>query len=335
MTARIVFIERQKQAGVSIERVFRQIVKKLPNKKFDFLFEQMPFGNSAIGTLKNLVFYRKKTADIYHITGQIHYIALLLPKNKTVLTVHDAGILLIRGGFRRFVLKKLFFDLPFKKLKYITAVSEKTKNEIIFYTACPPEKIRVIENPLAENFTPVGKREKEFNAVCPTILQIGTMPNKNLERLIEAAAGIECRLRIIGNLAEDLKIKMENLAVKFSNAENLNDDEIKKEYENADLLAFCSTYEGFGLPLIEAQATGLPVITGRISPLQEVSGGAAALVDPFDVSAIRRAIQKIIADEKYRCELVLAGLKNVEKFDARRIAAEYEKLYGEILDAER
>jgi glycosyltransferase involved in cell wall biosynthesis len=332
MKTRINFIERRVLEGVSIEKVFRQIAANLSKDKFEFWFEKMPFLNDTAGTLKNLIFFRKTKADIYHITGQVHYIGILLPKEKTVLTIHDAGILHIRSGLRRYVLKKLFFDLPLARLKYITAVSEATKQEVISNTNCRPEKIRVIENPLEELFTTFTGPKNNFNSQCPTILQIGTAPNKNLKNLLRSIEGLDCNLRIIGNLSGEIRNELEEKEIKYQNLIDLNSEEIKKEYENADILTFCSTFEGFGLPIIEAQAMKTPVITSNISPMKEVAGGAAELIDPSDHKSMRNGFLKIINDEQYRKELVSKGEKNVLRFQAKQIAGLYEKLYEEIIN---
>src|ERR1044072_4308180 len=201
MKTRILFIERKFWEFVSIEKVFRQVADALSKEKFETSFQKLDFGNQFSGVLKNLLFFRKPEADIYHVTGHVHYIALVLPARKTVLTIYDLGFLHTRKGLRRAILKKLFLDLPVKKLKYITAVSEATKREIIKYTNCVEEKIRVIENHLGENFFSTEK--KTFNQKCPTILQIGTSPNKNLANLIKALKGLNCRLKIIGKLDKD------------------------------------------------------------------------------------------------------------------------------------
>jgi glycosyltransferase involved in cell wall biosynthesis len=290
----------------------------------------MPYFNNAIGTLKNILFYKKQKSDIYHITGHIHYIALIFPRKNTVLTIHDLVILKIRKGLRRYILKKLFFDLPVKRLKYITAVSENTKKEIVFFTGCDEKKIRVIENPLQEHFYLAKK--KEFNSSCPEILQIGTTDNKNLENLIKALNKIECRLRIIGEITNETIALLKKHEINYTNDTNLNDSEIRNEYESADILAFCSTYEGFGLPIIEAQAMQTPVITSNKSPLKEVSGGAAVLVNPDDYSDIGRGLMKIIKNEHLRASIVKNGLENVKRFEAKFIAGLYEKLYEEIIN---
>jgi len=329
MKPKILYVERKPSTAVSIEKVFRQLAKCLSKNNFSIAFQQLEFPNDALGTIKNLLFYKKTKADIYHITGHIHYIALVLPKDKTILTVHDAGILHIRSGLRRFILKKILFDLPIKKLKFITAVSEATKREIVYYTKCHESKIKVIENPLQEHF--YLTRKKFFNSRCPIILQIGTTANKNLKNLINALEGVTCRLKIIGELPEEIKSLLTEKKITYENKSNLNNEQIKSEYAESDIVTFCSTFEGFGLPIIEAQAMLTPVITSNISPMKEVAGDAAALADPTDYNSIRRCILQIINDDYYRENLVKNGIVNVKKYKPETIAALYADIYQEII----
>jgi glycosyltransferase involved in cell wall biosynthesis len=330
MKTKILFVERKPSDKISIEKVFRQVAKNICKQKFNVSFQQLEFDNNSVGTIKNLLFFRKEKADIYHITGHAHYIALILPVSRTVLTIHDLGILHIRSGLRRFVLKKLLFDLPVKKLKYLTAVSEATKREIVFFTKCDEKKIRVIENPLQEHFS--VKKKKQFNKQSPTILQIGTTANKNLINLIKALEGINCKLVIIGELEFHIKELLEEKKIDYQNKKNLNNEQIKEEYINADIVTFCSTFEGFGLPIIEAQAMLTPVVTSNISPLKEVAGDSAALTDPNDYKSIRSGILRIICDDEYRQKLTTDGIENIKRFQPEKIAILYENLYREIVD---
>lgn len=333
MKKKILFIERKFDEGPSIENVFRQIAKNLSTGRFESSFQKLEYLNDTVGTLKNLLFFRKKKADIFHVTGHIHYIALILPRKKTVLTIHDVGILYIRKGLRRFVLKKLLFDLPVGKLKYITAVSEAAKRDIVFHTKCSPEKIRVIENPLQDFFVPTG--EKKFNADCPVILQIGTRPNKNLLNLIRALKDVKCRLRIIGKISREIKIELDKNKVEFDNESNLDNLQIRDEYQKADILVFCSTFEGFGLPIIEAQAMKTPVVTSNLSPMKEVAGNGAVLADPFNFQNIRAGVLKIIENAQFRNNLICKGLLNIKRFDSGYIAGLYENFYNEIIRTEK
>jgi glycosyltransferase involved in cell wall biosynthesis len=329
MAAKILFIERKLQDGISIEKVFRQIAKSLTRENFIYSFQQLQYCNSVLGTLKNLLFFKYEENDIYHITGHVHYMSLILPVENTVLTIHDLGILRIRRGLRRFVLKKILFDLPLRRLKYITTISTSVKNEIVYYTQCDESKIRVIENPLQEHFFLSAK--KTFNSQCPTILQIGTTQNKNLENLIKALSGIVCRLKIIGKLEENILSQLKAYKINYENACNLNDEEIKAEYQNADIVAFCSLYEGFGLPIIEAQAMRTPVITSNISPLKEVAGGGAVLVNPNDFASIKKGLESLLGNKILRENLIEKGIENIKRFEAKHISLSYEKLYKEIV----
>src|SRR5688572_23306035 len=221
MKIKILFVERKFHIFFSLEKVFRQIAKSLNREKFETSFQQLPYINNLSGMLKNFVFYRREKADIYHVTGHIHYITLIFPPEKTVLTIHDLAFLHTRAGIRRFVLKKILLDFPLSKLRFITAVSEATKKEIIAVTNCDADKIRVIENPVDEIF--FAGLKKEFNAECPTIMQIGTEPHKNLPNLIKAIEGINCRLVIIGQLTEELRSLLDGNQLKYENKYNLDD----------------------------------------------------------------------------------------------------------------
>jgi glycosyltransferase involved in cell wall biosynthesis len=333
MKAKILFIERRfwkkNFAAFSLEKVFEQIARLLPSDMFESSFVKVPYGNSFLDILKNFLFFKKPAADVYHVTGQIHYLTLVLPPDRTVLTIHDIGFMQHDRRLHRFIIKKLFLDLPVKRLNYITTVSETTKKAILENIECPPEKIRVIVNPVQEHY--LKSRKKEFNKDCPRILQIGITPNKNIPNLIKALDGINCRLRIIGNLTEDLISALENGKINYENAFGLDDSEMRNEFEKADIVSFCSTFEGFGLPVIEAQAMQTPVITSAISPLKEVSGGAAFLANPYDILSIREGVLKIIKDDDFRAEIIKQGLENIKRFEPRFIASLYEELYLEIL----
>jgi len=93
---------------------------------------------------------------------------------------------------------------------------------------------------------------------------------------------------------------------------------------------FASTYEGFGMPIIEAQAIGRPVITSNIGAMKEVALDTACLVDPYDVESIKNGIQKLIRDEAYRDLMIKKGLKNVERFSLETISNQYIALYKSI-----
>lgn len=329
MKSKILFVERKLHESFSLERVFRQVARALNREKFEHSFQQVPFISSFGGMLKNVLKFRAEPADVYHVTGHIHYIALFLPVRKTVLTIHDTNIIRTRKGARRFVLKKILYDLPLRRLRYVTAISEAAKREIVALTNCDAGKIRVIENPVGENY--FSDTEKVFDEKCPNVLQIGTAPHKNVANLVRALEGINCRLTIIGKIDEELRALLDEKRIAFENKYNIDDAEILEEYRKADIVAFCSLYEGFGMPIIEAQALGIPVITSDLEPMKTVAGEGAYLVEPNDFSAIRSGIEQIINDKVLREKLTAKGRENVERFRPEAIAKKYEDLYEEVL----
>jgi glycosyltransferase involved in cell wall biosynthesis len=327
---KVVFIERHRADTPSIETVFRRLAQGLAALDIESVFERLPFSNGPSGILRNLSKYRPSPADIYHITGHVHYIALVLPRNNTVLTVHDLRILQIRKGLRRVFLKKLLFDWPVRRLQWVTTISEKTKTDLVEMTGVDPNKIKVIANPLPDDYV---SDSRPFNDSSPVLLQVGTAPHKNLERVAHAVAGLDCQLRIVGKLSIEQRELLEQLEVRYSNVTGLDSHGMHREYQTADIVIFCSLYEGFGLPIIEAQAVGRPVITSGIRPMNDVAGDGALLVDPENVQQIRESVERLVRDAGFRGSLIEKGYLNAERFRLGRITAQYAELYREVCDA--
>jgi glycosyltransferase involved in cell wall biosynthesis len=241
----------------------------------------------------------------------------------------DVRFMYREPGLRRWLLKKLYLDWPVNRLRYITAISEETKREIVKYTSCDPAKVTVLDLPLPVE---IDKSEPpQFNAEKPTILQVGTMENKNIPNLARALSGLTCRLRLIGKMTDAQHTVLTENDVEYENAFDLSEEQLRDEYRNADIAAFCSTYEGFGLPIIEAQSMRKPVITSNVSPMPETSGGAAYLADPQVPDSIRAGIVKIIEDPQYRERLIADGLENVRRFAPTVVAKQYDEYYRSIL----
>jgi len=109
-------------------------------------------------------------------------------------------------------------------------------------------------------------------------------------------------------------------------------EELITEYKNSDALVFATTYEGFGLPIAEAQAIGLPVITSKMAPMTDTAGSAALFVDPYDERDIRAALKQLIYSPDLASRLSDLGMSNAERFDAKVVADKYADLYARILD---
>ena len=230
-------------------------------------------------------------------------------------------------GIKHTIFKLFWYSLPLKRSKFVTVVSESTKKELLRFVSFPAENIHVIPVSISSQFI---YSRKEFNTDKPVILEVGTTPNKNIERLIEAIKGISCRLNIIGILPVYLITKLKDCQIEYTNYYNLSEHDLLQQYRESDLLSFVSTYEGFGMPIIEANATGRAVITSNILSMPEVAGSAACLVDPYNIEEIRNGILKIINDSEYRDALIKNGLENCKRFDAQQIADSYAALYRQI-----
>lgn len=309
----------------SIENVFNSLLPFLDGDKIE-----LPHHSSGvINRLKNIRFSQQLKTKLLHITGHDHYLILGLWRRKTILTIHDIEFLKRTSGLKRYILKKFWFDLPIKYASYITTISEFSKQEILSLSNYETP-IRVIPNPLT---LPMEYTPKAFNSEKPTILHLGTKQNKNLERLVDALKGIKCHLNIIGNPSEIVINKLNTYSIEYDIKSNLSNQEIILEYKNCDLLSFVSTYEGFGLPIIEAQTIGRPVLTSNLASMPEVAGEGALLVNPLSVNEIRSGILELISNHELREILIKKGIENVKRFDPRKIAQQYSDLYKDVINA--
>ena len=311
----------------SIERLFDGLRRAMP-EDIECLARICPrFSKGIWPRLVNLADAARHQGTVNHITGDVHYLALALDKRRTLLTIHDCAALERLRGLRRAVLKLFWFTLPIRRSQLGTVISESTRRELLRHVRCDAAKIRVVPNCVGGEFAPAPKA---FNSEEPEILHLGTGANKNLERLAEALTGLPCRLNILGQLSPEQKRILAGAQIRYANIPRATDAEVLQAYTACDLVAFVSTYEGFGLPIVEAQAVGRPVVTSNISSMPEVAGNAACLVDPFDVTDIRAGILKILEDAPYRENLVAAGFENVKRFSAKNIAAQYAAIYREL-----
>ena len=326
---KIVLVYRSKKLGYhSIENVFGTIQKELMTKgEVEAVHvENRGFSLTNLFALKKFV-NNHQSDTIYHVTGDIHYVVFALPRKRTMLTIHDCVFINKRKGVKGWIIKKLFLDWPVWYAPAITAISEKTKNEIISLTGCNPDKIKVISNPVS---TYIRHTEKTFNSFKPVLLFIGSRPNKNLARVIEALRGFCCTLHIIGQIDEKMKSKLNQYDILYNLEHNLRNEEMAKRYERADIILFPSLYEGFGLPVIEGFKAGRAVLTSDISPMKELADGAAWLVDPYSANSIRNTLEKIVNEKETRTRKIQNGFYIVHQYLPENVASLYYKAYSDL-----
>lgn len=325
---KVLYIYRHPNMGYSIGRVFKPIEEEM--KKYaevDSVYLPVP-NYSLRGLWQNIRAARKavrqKHYDVVHITGAEHYLIPFLRGQKVVVTVHDLGSLLIKGNLLRSFIKNWLFIDSLKGADCITFISQKTCDECNRMVRLDKDKQTVIENPVNCKFQYV---HKVFDPKKPVVLHVGTKSNKNLHNTILALSGINCHLRIIGKLSEqDTKDLAQNKIV-YSNTCDLSDEEIRQEYINCDIVNFPSFYEGFGMPIVEGHVVGRLVVTSSISPMKQIAGDGAMLVNPENVESIRDAYLCLLADSNLRKTLIEKGLKNVKRYNVENITLQYYNSY--------
>lgn len=323
------FFRKTRPVGTkSIQRVFYNVIENLP-PEIQVKEEEVLYHHASLKALiANIWYVFKHQGEINHITGDIHYCAIFTKKKNTILTVNDLCFLENNRGIKKFLVWLFWLVFPVWRSELITCISNATRNQLLHSMRCNSEKVIVIDCPVS---TAYKFSEKRFNKINPVILHFYPSENKNLSRSIDALKGINCTLRIIGTLTADIKAKLERSGLRYSSAVNLTDDEMVDEYLQSDILCFPSTYEGFGLPIIEAQTVGRVVLTSNYEPMSEVAGPGAELVDPYEVGAIRAGIIRLIQDSSRRKRLIAAGVENAKRFSGKRIAQEYVTVYKRLL----
>jgi glycosyltransferase involved in cell wall biosynthesis len=329
-TVRLFFRRANPTGNVSIENSFDCMLAHFSSEK-EFKVDIFRSSFYSIGfwqRLKAVLEVRQNRADVNHVTGDTNFFALSLPRRRTILTIHDCGLLDGKGRFARWVLQTFWLRLPVWHSRIVTVVSEATRRDVLRLTGCSPQKIVVIPTVIKSNFS---HKPKEFNQNHPTFLHIGNSPNKNLERHAAALQGLPCRLHVIGDISAAQIRLLNDLKINYQISINLTDEQMREAYENADVLLFCSLIEGFGMPILEAQTVGRVVITSNISAMPEVAGDGACLVGPLSINEIRTAIDRVLIDEIYRNTLINNGLQNIRRFNPSTVAQQYADLYVQIL----
>lgn len=292
---------------------------------------------------------RREGIDLFHAP---HYVLPPLIPCKSVVTIHDC----IHLRFPQYLPNRLAYAYARSSLWIAThrsnrvlTVSEASKRDILRYFSIPENKIDVIYNAIDERYgeapspDEVLRVRERYQLNDPFVLYAGNIkPHKNLERLIEAfntlrRGGLDTvKLVIIGD--EISKYAALRRAVhKYKLHKHVRffgfvpDKTLAVLYRLASVFVFPSLYEGFGLPPLEAMASGTPVITSNVSSLPEVVGDAALLIDPYEPDAIAEAMRRVLTEPALREDLRQRGLQRVKEFSWDRSVRRVHEIYQEVL----
>ena len=289
--------------------------------------------------------------DVFHAP---HYVLPPAVRCRSVVTIHDCIHLMFpqylpnRAAYA--YAKASMWSAAHRSHRILT-VSEASKRDILHFFNVPPDKITVVYNAIDERFRvappeeDIARVRERYQLQHRFVLYAGNIkPHKNLVRTIEAFAELrkgdfdDLKLLIIGD--EISKLPALRRAVHTCKLHKhvrflgyLPDETLAVLYRLAAVFVFPSLYEGFGLPPLEAMASGTPVVTSNVSSLPEVAGGAAVLVDPYSVDSIVDGIRRVLTSPELANELRAKGIARAREFSWEQSVARTRDLYLEVAAA--
>jgi glycosyltransferase involved in cell wall biosynthesis len=352
--------------GTYIRNLLRQLARL--DRDTEFVLLCRPEDAVSLASLGNNFRPVVETAANYSIAEQVriplalqregvtlfhapHYVLPPLVRCRSVVTIHDCIHLMfpqylpnrVALGYARTSIR-----LAARRATRVLTVSESSKRDILRFVDTEPDKIDVIYNAYDERFG-VEPREEDVVRVRERyqlhdefVLYAGNVkPHKNLERLIEAFDRVRKRgldhlkLVIIGDeiskytsLRRAVHKHQLHKYVRFLGY--LPEETLAVMYRLAGVFVFPSLYEGFGLPPLEAMASGTPVVTSNVSSLPEVAGDAAVLVDPYDADSIAGGIEHVLTDETVRRALRRKGVARAKQFSWEESVRRVREIYEQV-----
>ncbi len=289
--------------------------------------------------------------DLYHAT---HYVLPLVAPRRVVVTIHDIIHLLYPEFLPNplaFLYAQRMIRRSLNRADVVISDSQNTRTDLMDYFEVDGRKIRRIYPGVAEEFRrPLGEEvlqhwRDRFGLHRPYLLFVGNpKPHKNLDNVVQAFAqaverhGFDTDLVCVGGRdGADAKVKQRaaqlGLGERVKLLGHVEPEALPPLYQGATLFLYPTLYEGFGLPVVEAMASGVAVVTSNSSALREIAEGYAELVDPLDVDAIGGAVARCLADGEHRRTLADQGRRRARDFDWRRTAEQTLEVYRTALAA--
>jgi glycosyltransferase involved in cell wall biosynthesis len=305
-------------------------------------------GNWRIKNLRAPIFWtqiRLSLEMLFHPVDVLfvpaHTVPLIHPKN-TVVTIHGLEYEFCPGAYSAW--QKFYMRFVIKNscrwAEKIISVSENTKKDLMRLYKVPEEKIEVIYEGIFTNqgSTFPSASSADFSrsnlSTSRYFLFVGRLEErKNICGIVESFEILKRKYKISQKLilvgkfgfgGEKIKSKIDSSEYKSDIIMTGYVSDENKHYllANADVFIFATFYEGFGLPILEAQSVGTPVVTSSISSMPEIANGSAVLVDPKKPQEIAEAAYKLISDESYKNDIIKKGLRNIKRFSWEKCAEE-------------
>jgi len=264
---------------------------------------------------------------------------------RTLLTVHDLSFLHCPEAFVPALRRYLERVVPrsIARADRVLADSTHTRSDIVSLLGVSPDKVEVLYSGVPARFRPEaepGERERLQARYGigdqPYVLSVGTLqPRKNYLRLIRAFANLKPETQLViaggqGWLYEDIFSEAERHGDSVRILGFVDEGDLPALYRSAVLFAFPSLYEGFGLPVLEAMACGVPVVCSNASSLPEVAGEAGLLVDPLDTYGLAEAMRRVLEDSRLRREMNERGVAQAARFTWERAARQLLDVFGSL-----
>lgn len=281
-------------------------------------------------------------AQLYHAT---EHLLMPLKRCPTVLTIHDLIYKLYPQHHKRLNYWYLNAAMPLyaRRADAIITISEATKRDLVAHYGVPADKVTVIYEAADPRFCPaptarIARVKAVYGLPARYILHVGTIePRKNLTRLLRAiellrAQGEDVTLVIVGSKGwlfegffQALEASPARDAVILPGY--VQDEDLVPMYSGAEMVVMSSVYEGFGLPILEGMACGVPVASSNASSMPELGGDAAAYFDPENVEEMAQVIGRIWRDRDLAQDMIERGLAQASRFSWRQTAEQTLKLY--------
>jgi glycosyltransferase involved in cell wall biosynthesis len=321
----------------------------------------LPMGRITRGAATHFVRYawypmkaRTVRSDVNHITDHLH--AHLVPhlNQRTIVTCHDLTMFVhpenITSRSLFPALTRRAYERSLNRLHEaacVIAVSENTKKDVLTYSRCSAEQVRVVYHGVDSIFTDAGNRDQVFafrkrfaKDSERLLLHVGlTTPYKNIESILlvlhvlTTERGQNVRLIKVGQAFTASQTRlMQSLGIadRVTHIGQLAPSDLVVAYQACDLLLFPSIYEGFGWPPLESMACGTPVVASTTGSIPEIVGDAAVLTDPLDVRQLADGVSGVLSNEDLRKQLIASGLKRAKFFTWQRSVSQLAGIYEDV-----